>query len=109
MRPKLETIERWMRNGEYFPFDYIPSSTCEIIGNIHDNPELLEGGREQVSSPKCEHDKVYSNIVLTTYPEQYSWACKSCGELGRDYGRPSQGYRVNEEEYRRLVLAHKGK
>ena len=32
--------------GEYTPFDYVPADSVEIIGNIHDNPDLLGGGRE---------------------------------------------------------------
>jgi len=30
----------------------------------------------------CEHDKVYSNVVLCTYPAQHPWICSKCGEMG---------------------------
>lgn len=29
-------------NGTYDGFDKIPFCCCEVVGNIHDNPELLE-------------------------------------------------------------------
>ena len=38
--------------GRYYPFISFPEFTCwntdecEVIGNIHDNPELLKGGAE---------------------------------------------------------------
>jgi hypothetical protein len=32
----------------------------------------------------CEHDKAYSKIILTSYPPQYQWVCKKCGQKGRD-------------------------
>jgi len=38
-------VELSNRGGETFLTDYIGNAyTLEIIGNIHDNPELLEGG-----------------------------------------------------------------
>ncbi|EGT3606870.1 YopX family protein (plasmid) [Clostridium perfringens] len=29
--------------GTQIPFANIPESECEVVGNIHENPELLEG------------------------------------------------------------------
>ena len=33
----------------------------------------------------CEHDKVYSNAILTSYPPQRHWICRKCGEKGTDW------------------------
>lgn len=35
-------------NGTYDGFDKIPFCCCEVIGNIHDNPELLEVGENEM-------------------------------------------------------------
>ena len=32
----------------------------------------------------CHHDKVYSQIVMTSFPPQYAWICRSCGIKGVD-------------------------
>lgn len=34
----------------------------------------------------AEHDKCWSNIVLTSYPPQSPWICRRCGKLGVDVG-----------------------
>ena len=39
----------------------------------------------------CEHKKVFSNIVLTSYPPQYPWICEKCGFEGRDRGSLPKG------------------
>jgi hypothetical protein len=39
------------------------------------------------------HEKVYSNKVLCTYPEQRPWICKVCGYKGVDMGKY---YNLNE-------------
>lgn len=35
------------KNGRSSPIDYYDNNRLEVVGNIHDNPELMEGGGEQ--------------------------------------------------------------
>mgnify|MGYP001561538924 CR=1 FL=1 len=35
---------------------------------------------------KHEHNKVYSKLILTSYPPQYPWICSECGEEGIEQG-----------------------
>lgn len=35
----------WGHRKELVPLDGFANTTMEVIGNIHDNPELLEGGK----------------------------------------------------------------
>lgn len=37
---------RWGWHKDFVPLDGFCNTTVEIIGNVHDNPELLEGGAE---------------------------------------------------------------
>ena len=44
----------------------------------------LEAG-DEATAGSCEHDKVYENTLLLSYPAQQRWFCRKCGESGIDY------------------------
>ena len=47
----------------------------------------------------CNHDKVYSREILTSYPPQQPWVCRKCGAKGsRILGQEAF------EEYSELML-----
>ncbi len=52
---------------------------------------------------KYEHQKVYSNHALLTYPPQYPWICRKCGEIGNE--KDKMNY-IND--YDKLVKKFKG-
>lgn len=47
----------------------------------------------------CEHDKAYDKIVLLSYPQQYQWVCKKCGEKGTD----TQPDFFQDDEYEQTI------
>jgi hypothetical protein len=48
---------------------------------------------------ECEHDKAYSKIVLLSYPPQYKWVCKKCGQNGTDV----QSNFFQDDEYENTI------
>lgn len=48
---------------------------------------------------ECNHDKVFSNYVLTSNPPQYPWICRKCGYMSRDIGE----YYSARNEYEELI------
>lgn len=47
----------------------------------------------------CEHDKAYAKIVLLSYPPQYQWVCKKCGQKGTDI----QSNFFQDDEYEQAI------
>lgn len=43
---------------------------------------------DKAKAAPCDHDKVYADFTLTTYPPQRPWICRKCGVVGRDVDRP---------------------
>ena len=64
-------------------------------------------GRVEFSPPEPKgefmeehiHEKVYSNIVLTTYPCQRPWICKICGQEGIDVNSIPESYESIREKF----------
>lgn len=59
-----------------------------------DNRELTPAGWETVPASQpaaCDHEKVYSNSVLTCYPPIRQWICRKCGGLGQEQDEIEQG------------------
>jgi hypothetical protein len=61
----------------------------EYVGKHRDGCRLawLVGAKERPVKPTdqpCQHEKVYADHVLASYPPQMPWICKLCGERGLD-------------------------
>ncbi len=41
---------------------------------------------DKPGNPNCNHNKVYANVILTSYPPQRPWICSICGAEGKDCG-----------------------
>lgn len=52
---------------------------------------------------ECQHNKVYENIILYSYPPQQRWICSICGEKGTDVQSLS-----NEITYEDLIKHFEG-
>ena len=52
---------------------------------------------------ECEHEKVYSQTVLLSYPFQYHWICRLCKEEGIDIGKEYGEYYYLKEEKRKMI------
>lgn len=65
-------------------FDYAKWANHTFIQPVCcDNcPHEVKGKEKE----ECQHDKVFSNIVLTSNPPQYPWICRKCGFEGVDRG-----------------------
>jgi hypothetical protein len=61
-----------------------------------------EKGAESWPLRACEHEKVYSDRILTSDPPQHPWICRKCGGRGVRMGRS-----VDRGEYDRLVSTWK--
>lgn len=62
----------------------IPDNVTETYNYFALVIQALKEKQEREKSICAEHDKVYSPVVLLSYPPQHKWICRKCGAEGID-------------------------
>ncbi|MCK5601368.1 hypothetical protein KAR91_05860 [Candidatus Pacearchaeota archaeon] len=81
------------------PMNFSGIRTIDNTTEIHWTAITEDSIGAKWTEKECKaHDKVFSNIILTSNPAQYPWICRLCGFNGVD-----QGEYLNTNEYEGLI------
>jgi hypothetical protein len=70
--------DEWKRLNK----DLIDSFINNLNTDMTNDTGEHDGGHD-LEAP-CDHEKIYADYILTSYPPKYPWKCRLCNETGED-------------------------